>query len=63
MIVQQLKVTLRKIKIKLYQKIADYLIITLNSAQEAKDDRLFDVLYEMAIRFNDRCVEKGIYLE
>jgi hypothetical protein len=51
-----------RIKIQIYQKIADYMILTLASVQQAEDSR-FEMIYDVAIRFNEYCVDKEIYLD
>jgi hypothetical protein len=57
-----LPVYYREFKIKCYQKIANYFILMLASVQQAGDSR-FEIIYEAAIRFNQYCVDKEIYLD
>ena len=49
----------RELKIKLYQKIADRVILLLESV----DDYSFSVIYDAAFKFNIYCVYKDIYLK
>lgn len=61
--VQLLKSKLGEYQIKYYQFIADSYISVLRYAQQANDNRLFEIVYQKAINFNDKCVEKEIYLD
>ena len=60
---QLLKSKFREYQIKYYQFIADSYISVLRYAQQANDNRLFEIIYQKAINFNGNCVEKGIYLD
>ncbi len=60
---QSLKSKLKEYQVKYYQFIADLYISALRYAQQANDNRLFEMLYNKAINFNNDCVEKGIYLD
>ena len=60
--VSAIPVYYRELKIKLYQKIADYSILMLASVQQAEDSR-FEVIHEAAMKFNQYCVDKDIYLD
>ncbi len=50
---------IKKIKIKIYQKIANFFISQL---KQTNNDKIFDKLYMMAFEFNNYCVEQDIYL-
>jgi hypothetical protein len=53
----------KRLKTKIYQKIADNFIGILGQSVQQTDDRMFEVWYEMAMRFNQHCVDQEIYLD
>lgn len=57
-----LKERYSKLKLYLLQKKADFLIKVLASIPK-EDENMFAVLYEMALAFDEKCVDKGIYLD
>lgn len=60
--VERLKNRLKEYQIKYYQAKADLFILALKSAQQANNDKMFNLIYAEAMNFNDYCVEKEIYL-
>lgn len=60
--VKMLKSKLIGYQVKYYQFIANLYISALRYAQQANDNRLFEIIYQKAINFNDNCVEKEVYL-
>lgn len=60
--VKTLKFEYREFKIKVYQKIADYLILVLAMVQQAGDSR-FELVYELGMKFDTYCVDREIYLD
>jgi hypothetical protein len=57
-----IKTQRRKLQIFIYQKIADHFVWILSKLPKNDDDKMFGIWFDMAMNFNDYCVEKEIYL-
>jgi hypothetical protein len=53
----------REIQVRLYQRIADFIIKMLETVSNAKDDYLFGIWLDMGMKFDAYCVDKDIFLD
>lgn len=61
MFYKRLKSEWRKLKIAFYQKVADQLVLMLMTTT-GSSDVTFEYIYNIAMKFNEYCIEKDIYL-